>query len=394
MQIKPLTGIKVIDLSKLLPGPMCTLHLADMGAEVIKIEDPGKGDPSRYVPPIQKSNSSFFLAVNRNKFSMTLDLTKEEGKNIFLKLARSSDVLVEGFRPGVVDKLGINYEKIKMENPKIVYCSISGYGQTGPYKNKSGHDLNFSSYAGILNASTKVREKPQIPNFQIADIVGGTQNAVIGILAAIIHQKNTGQGQHVDVSILDGTLAHCACLLGDLNVPENETSSSDVLTGATPFYNTYETADKRFISIAAVEFKFWQRFCEALGRSDLIQCHNLNKTTDESKKVYKELTDIFKTRILSEWVDHFKDVDCCFSPVLTFEEVINNEQIKARNMVITEDHPKEGKVAQFNLPIKFSNFELKVEKDAPMLGEDTEKILVSLGFSENEINELKARKVV
>ena len=384
MQIKPLTGIKVIDLTNYLPGPMCTRHLADMGAEVIKIEEREKGDFSRSVPPLKKINSAFFLAVNRNKYSIALDLKQEEGKNILFKLSENANVLVESFRPGVAKKLGIDYNVIKSKNPKIIYCSITGYGQVGPYSEKAGHDLNFSSYAGIV-------KKDSITNFQIADIVGGTLTATMGILAALIQQKTTGEGQYLDVSILDGTLAHSAVALA-FEANENDTSNLNSLTGDQPCYNIYETKDKRLIALAAIEFKFWKSFCEAIDKKDLIQYHMT--FDDNAKKIYNELSLIFKTKTLSEWLDYFKDKDCCVSPVLTIKEALNNEHVKARDLIINEKHPIEGDVTQFSLPIKFSSFNFNIEKPAPMLGEDTEKILKGLGYSEKDIEELKEKKII
>ena len=392
MQIKPLTGIKVIDLSRLWPGPICTLHLADMGASVIKVEDKEKGDYSRSVPPLQKTNSSFFLAVNRNKSSVALDLTKEEGKNIFLKLAKSGDVIVESFRPGVAKKLGIDYEAVKNENPKIVYCSITGYGQTGPYRDKAGHDLNFCSYAGMLDKTTEGKNIPSVPQFQIADIVGGSLNAVMGILAALVYQKTTGQGQYIDVSILDGVLAHYVTALSSLESPKEALSINDLLTGKLPCYNIYETADKRFMAVAALEFKFWKRFCEAIGKEGLIT--EYLKTGEVAVRIHKELSAIFRTKTLTQWVDHFKDIDCCVSPVLTLKETLETEQVKSRNMVLAEEHPIEGSVTQFSLPVKFSSFEFNIEKPAPMLGENTEEILSELGYSASDISELKIKKVI
>lgn len=392
MQSKPLTGIKVIDLSRLWPGPICTLHLADMGAEVIKIEDKEKGDYSRSVPPIQQTNSSIFLAVNRNKSSVTLDLAQEEGKNIFMKLAKSGDIVVESFRPGVTKKLGIDYEAVRNENPQIVYCSITGYGQTGPYSNKAGHDLNFCSYAGILNKTAEGKQIPSIPQFQIADIVGGSLNALTGILAALVYQKTTGQGQYIDISIFDGTLAHCVTALSSEKSSKDSISINDILTGQLPCYNIYKTADKRFVAVAAIEFKFWKRFCEALGKEDLIA--EYLKTGEVAEKIHKELSQIFKTKTLVEWINHFKDIDCCVSPVLTLQEALKNEHVKSRNMVITKEHLFEGSVTQFNLPIKFSSFQFEIEKDAPMHGEDTEKILTRLDYSADEIAELKIKKVI
>lgn len=363
----PLHGIKILDLTRLLPGPVCTMHLADMGAEVIKIEEPGLGDYARSIPPIQKVNSSFFLAVNRNKSSVTLDLKEEKDKKIFLKLSETADVIVESFRPGVVSKLGIDYNTIQKINPKIVYCSITGYGQTGPYSNKAGHDINYCSYTGIINQNKK-GERPLIPNFQIADIVGGALNAAMGILAALVYQKTTGEGQYIDISIMDGTLAHCNTALAHLNI-----SDPGLLTGALPCYNIYETADSRYIALGALEFKFWKLFCESINRKDLISFHMCFGT--EAEKIYTEVASIFKANTFSYWTAYFKNIDCCVSPVLSMNESIKNEQVIARNMVINHEHPTEGNVVQFSLPVKFSKSTFTVRKPAPLLGEDTEEVI-------------------
>ena len=394
MQTKPLHGINILDLTRLLPGPMCTLHLADMGADVIKIEEISMGDYARSIPPLQNENSSFFLAVNRNKRSVTLDLTKQEGRKVFLKLSENADVIVESFRPGVVKKLGIDYESIKKVNPKIIYCSITGYGQTGPYKDKAGHDLNYCSYAGIIKSvGSRESAPPSIPNFQISDIVGGSLNAAMGILAALIQQKTSGEGQYIDVSIFDGVLAHSVTALAHLKSMENYgVDTSDMLNGSLHCYSIYETKDARYIALGALEFKFWQRFCEAVEKDDLVSQHMA--MGEDSEKVFKELNALFKTKTFTQWTEHFKDVDCCVSPVLSMQETIKNEQVRARNTVITKKHPSEGEVVQFGLPIKFSSFEFDVEKPAPLHGQHTEEILTKLGYSADEINNLKTEKII
>lgn len=364
-----LNGIKVLDLTKLLPGPICTMHLADMGADVIKIEEIKTGDNARTIPAL-------FLAINRNKRSIALDLTKKEGKDLFLKLSSNADVIVEGFRPGVVSKLGIDYETIKKINPKIVYCSISAYGQTGPYREKAGHDLNFCSYTGLI--------KKTIPNFQIADIVGGSLNAAMGILAALVYQKTSGQGQYIDVSMMDGTLAHCVGVLCD--------DGLSMLTGDLPCYNIYETADGRHIALAALEFKFWKNFCKAMKRDDLLSKHMVSGK--DTKIIYDELSAIFKTKTLKDWQEYFKDVDCCISPVLLFQEILTNEQVLARDMIITQKKSSGNKTTQFSLPLKFDKFKFQVKRSAPTLGEHTEEVLSGLGYLKNQIVELKSRGVI
>lgn len=384
MKKKPLTGVKVLDLTRLLPGPMCTLHLADMGANVLKIEELSVGDYARLMPPMQNKNSVFFHAVNRNKRSIAIDLTKEEGRLLFLKLSETADIIVESFRPGVVNKLGIDYETLKKNNPKLIYCSITGYGQTGPYRDKAGHDINYCAYTGVLD---RKEEQPCIPNFQIADVVGGSLNAAMGILAALVQQKMTGEGQYIDVSIMDGILAHATTALAQVNHGEH-----GFLTGALPCYSIYETSDKKFMALGALEFKFWERFCKAIDRPDLVIFHMVAE--EQAQKVFAEVSAIFESNTQQFWTDKFKDIDCCVSPILTLKESLDNEQVQARNMIHIKNYPDEGEVLQFGLPLKFSSFEFEVEMPAPLLGEHTQQELLAIGYSEIEINQLRETKII
>ncbi len=384
MKKKPLTGVKILDLTRLLPGPMCTLHLADMGADVLKIEEPSIGDYARWMPPMQNTNSTFFNAVNRNKRSAAIDLTKDEGRKIFLKLAAHADIIVESFRPGVVNKLGIDYDTLKKINPKLIYCSITGYGQTGPYRNKAGHDINYCAYTGVLDRKGAF---PFIPNFQIADIAGGSLNAAMGILAALVQQKITGEGQYIDVSIMDGILAHTITSLAQVN-----NDDMGFLTGSLPCYSTYETSDKKFIALGALEFKFWERFCKAVDRADLIPFHMPEE--EEAPKVFAETAAIFKSNTRQYWTDKFNDIDCCVSPVLSLKESLDNSQVKARSMIEINKYPNEGDVIQFALPLKFSSFQFEASMPPPLLGEHTEQELLAAGCSKIEIEQLRDAGII
>lgn len=273
----PLAGLRVLDLTRLLPGPVATLHLADLGAEVIKIEGPGEaGDYARSMNPgasVANSageNSYFFRLANRNKRGLRLDLKRPEGVEVFLRLARAADVIVESFRPGVVDKLGVGYEAVRNLNPRLVYCAITGYGQTGPWRDRAGHDLNYIATAGVLDQIGAAGGPPAIPNFQIGDLLGGALTAVMGILAAVIGAKATGQGRYVDVAMTDAVFAHAytpllAMLCHGRPVPRGE----DALSGGAPGYSLYGTMDGRHMAVAALEPKFWRLFCDTLGRPDL-----------------------------------------------------------------------------------------------------------------------------
>jgi len=381
---KPLNGIRILDLSRLFPGPMCTMHLADLGADVIKIEDPIMGDYARTVPPIQKKTSKFFLSINRNKRSVALDLRKNDGKKTFLKLLSSSDVIVESFRPGVLEKIGLGYEQVKKVNPSIIYCSITGYGQTGPYRNFAGHDLNFTGYSGAIKKTKGSSEPPAIPNFQLGDIVGGTFGATMSIMAALLQQKLQGIGQYLDVSIMDGLVAHnvvAAANIGSESMVGFDTS--DMLTGMLHCYNLYPTKDDRYMVLAALEYKFWDRFCTAINRDDLKNKHM--SPSEESAKIFSDLEKIFSSKTQAEWIRHFKEFDCCVSPVLNIQEAMNNEHILARNMVRTTSDPIEGKVSQFSFPVKFSAFEFEIYRNAPQLGEHTDEVLKEFGI--NDIKE-------
>jgi alpha-methylacyl-CoA racemase len=359
--IFPLSGIKILDLTRLLPGPLCTLHLADLGAEVIKIED-SFGDYARYVPPMQNKNSAFFLAVNRNKKSLILNLKTEEGKNKFLELAKTADVIVESFRPGVMEKLGLSYNKISKVNTKIIYCSITGFGQTGPWASKAGHDLNFMALSGVLY--NKSNKRPQIPSFQIGDIVGGSLTAALCILASIIQRAKTGKGDYIDISILDGLIAHSVTALANSRSIElSGMDTTDLLTGELHCYNIYETSDNRHVALAALEYKFWEKFCLAINREDLFSEHM--SIGNQGKKTKAELELIFKSKTFNEWVQFFEETDCCLTPVLGINEAVISGHSKTRNLLIESQHSTDGKVLQFRFPGKFNNLNISNYTPAP-----------------------------
>ena len=268
----PLAGIRVLDLTRLLPGPVATLHLADLGAEVIKIEDPQVGDYARTLGTGQDEDSAYFRMINRNKQGLRLDLKKPEGVAVFMRLAVTADVIVESFRPGVMDKLGIGYAAVAAVNPKIAYCSISGYGQDGPYRDRAGHDINYLGYAGVLDQIGSEGGDPAIPNFQIADLLGGALTAAMGILAAVLEAQRTGLGRYIDVAMADSVLAHTYFTMLRLNdVGHSAPRGSDLLNGGLPCYATYRCADGRHMAVGALEGKFWKGCCEVLERPEWIR---------------------------------------------------------------------------------------------------------------------------
>ncbi|MFO1321099.1 MAG: CaiB/BaiF CoA-transferase family protein [Burkholderiales bacterium] len=393
MSAKPLSGVRVLDLTRLLPGPMCTLHLADLGADVIKIEDTGAGDYARTLGVPDGTIAPVFLAINRNKRGMRLDLKQPEGVQVFLELARTAHVVVEGFRPGVVDRLGIGYRAVQAVNPAIVYCAISGYGQTGPYRHLAGHDLNYCSYAGFTDQVGEAGGPPTIPNFQVADILGGAVIPAMGILAALFDAQRTGQGRFVDVAMTEGVLAHNVQALSAVALQGKvRPRGADLLSGREGCYNVYRTADDRYMAVGSLEMKFWEEVCDVVGRPDL-ERHHWAADGDPAVAV-TELRKVFATRTQAQWLKAFADRDCCVSGVRPFEEVLDDPQHAAREMFVHAPHPTAGDVLQFGPPLKLSDFSFEVERPAPAPGEHTAEILASLGYSADRIDALAANRVI
>ncbi|MBL8149763.1 MAG: CoA transferase, partial [Blastocatellia bacterium] len=336
----PLEGIQILDLSRLLPGPFCTMMLADMGAEVIKIEEPNYGDPARYAPPRLKQDSSLFLTVNRNKKSVCLNLKDPRGVEAFLKLAEKADVVIEGFRPGVVDRLGVGYAATKQVNPKIIYCSLTGYGQDGPLAKRSGHDINYAALGGALGLTVDAKGTPVIPAVQIADL-GGAMVAAIAILSAIIAREKTNVGQFIDVSMLDSVISMLPFVASKFFAGEElEVGSHTNLTGQHPFYSIYKTKDGKFLSVGALEPKFWQGFCEAIGRKDLVEKQFVKGK--ERERMFTELRSLFLSRTANEWMRLLSEKDVCCEPVLNITDAFTSPQAVHRAMIFEMDHSVEG----------------------------------------------------
>lgn len=374
----PLAGIKVLDLTRLLPGPVATLHLADLGAEVVKIEDPQVGDYARTLGTGSGEDSAYFRMINRNKQGMVLDLKKPEGVAVFLRLAAAADVIVESFRPGVVDKLGIGYETVRAINPRITYCAISGYGQDGPYKDLAGHDINYLGYAGVLEQIGLEGSPPAIPNFQIADLLGGALTGVMGILAAVVEAQRTGQGRHVDVSMTDSVLAHTYFAMLRLNdAGRSAPRGTDLLSGGLPCYATYRCADGKYMAVGALEGKFWQVCCATLQRPEWVA-----RQWDAGLRA--ELAALFATRSRDDWAALFAPTDCCVTPILSPEEALRNEQLQARGMIVETDG-----LTQFAPPLKLSEFDFAIRQPAPKAGEHGEAILRAAGYAAEEIAALR-----
>jgi len=386
LSTKPLSGIRVLDLTRLLPGPMCSVHLADMGADVIKIEDPGAGDYSRHRRADSKASlAPVFDQINRNKRSLKLDLKQPEGVETFLDLAEQSDVVIEGFRPGVVTRLGIDFDRVRVRNPAIVYCALTGYGQDGPLRDAAGHDINYCGYAGVLHQCGTRDGPPSVPNFQIADLAGGALSAAMGILAALLDAERSGTGRYVDVSMTDCTLAHNVVPFARADAEgDARPRGRDALSGELPCYGVYETSDGQYIALGALEEKFWRTFCEAVERPDLVEHHMV--TDDTAYRVRAEVAAIFKSMSRDAWVERLADVDCCASPVLSPAEARHNQQLVSRDMFV-----EAGRLA---FPIKMSAFEFSVERPAPGHGEHSREILAEIGYDRARIEALAEKGVI
>ncbi len=385
----PLAGLRVLDLSRLLPGPYATLVLADLGAEVVKLEDPCGGDYLRHLAPLGEAASGAFLALNRNKRSLALDLKASGGAAVLRRLVRSFDVLVESFRPGVLDRLGAGQAALRAENPRLVVCAVSGYGQDGPYRELAGHDINYCAIAGAL-ALNGPPEAPLPFGVQPADVAGGAWVAVAGILAALHRRAATGEGGVVDVSMTDGVLGMLALPLGQAwarGAPLRR--GEELLSGAAACYRTYRTRDGRFVALGALEPKFFARFCAAVGRPELAE----RQLEDGGRGPVQELVALFASRTREEWARLGREQDLCLTPVLEGDEPRQDPQLRARGLFGEVDAPGEGRrVPALATPVRVDGGRVQF-RPAPELGADTEDVLARAGFTEGEIDDLRRRGV-
>lgn len=373
----PLEGIRVLDLTRLLPGPYSSLMLADYGADVIKIEDPNGGDYARWYEPRKGEYNPMFLSLNRNKRSMTLNLKSNHDKDIFKDLVKTADVLIESFRPGVMDRLGLGYKELKKINPKLIYCAITGYGQSGPYAALPGHDINFLSYSGLLELQGERNGKPVLSSVQIGDIGGGALMGTIGILLAIIESRKSGLGQFIDVSMLDGSISWMQSILPEfLAVKKTPERGALMLNGGKACYEIYETKDGRFLSVGALEEKFWTNFCKTIGREDLIA--KLDASIEEQYRMKEEIQAALLTKTQTEWMTLFDATEACVAPVLKVEEMVTNPQVVDRQIIEEVYHPGVGVTKQIANPIKMSRTRAKTIRQAPHLGEHNDEILEEL----------------
>jgi len=362
-----------------------TWLLASMGAKVVKVENPVGGDYARALGGGSGKSSPFFEAVNRNKKSVGLNLKHPRGRKIFLELLDRYDVLIEGFRPGTMERLDLGFETTSARQPRLIQVSISGYGQEGPYRLRAGHDVNYLSLAGVIGMTGTADGVPAIPGVQIADLAGGSLMALTGLLAAVIQRERTGRGQFVDVAMMDGAFSLATMVFSGVESGMEQPAPGKMfLNGRLPCYGLYLTKDGRYMSLGALEVKFWQNFCAAVERPDLLGGQF------SGPEIVGEVTKIFATRTQSEWVEHMRGHDCCCEPVLTLKEAADSELIRARNMVTPEsDGPR-----QLAFPIKLSNSAPLKGLPAPELGEHTREVLSELGISSEDLDSLSKEGVI
>ncbi len=387
----PLDGLTVLDLSRLLPGGFCSMLLADFGADVIKVEDTGMGDYVRWAPPYYEgvepsARGALFLALNRGKRSVRIDLKSEQGKAVLLRLAQDADVLLESFRPGVLDRLGVGYARLREVNPRLIYCAITGYGQDGPNRDRSGHDMNYLGLNGLLGLTGEADGPPMQASGQIADIGGGALMGAIGILVALRERERSGEGQLVDCSMFDGSLSWLAMVAAETFASGRAPQRGQLqLAGSLTCYRPYACADGH-VSLGALEPKFWRAWCEGVGREDLLD-HAFDPPGSDA---HRAVSAIFAGRTREQWRQFASEHDCCLEPVLELDEVLDSELVAAREMVVEVDQPgAEQPVKLLGAPVKLSRTPADPARaGGPALGEHTEQVLRAAGYTAEEIASL------
>ncbi len=386
-----LDGLTVLDLTRLLPGGFCSLLLADFGADVIKVEDTGMGDYVRWAPPHyegaeQSASSALFLSLNRGKRSIRIDLKSDAGKDVLLTLVRTADVLLESFRPGVMDRLGVGYDRLREENPGLVYCAITGYGQDGPNRARSGHDMNYLGLNGILGLTGEADGPPISASAQIADLGGGAMMAVAGLLIAVQERARSGKGQLVDCSMFDGSLSFLAMLAGEMLADGSIPRRGELrLAGSLVCYRPYRCADG-YVTLGALEPKFWAEFCTGVGREDLLD-HAFDPPGSEA---HRAVCEVFAARTRAQWERFASEHDCCLEPVLGLDEALEGDLVAAREMVVELDQPgAQRPVRLLGAPFKLSRTPADpVRAPGPGLGEHTREVLAEAGYPPGEIDAL------
>lgn len=378
-----LEGVRVVDLSRLLPGPFATLLFADMGADVIKVEDPMRGDYARYYPPMVGSSSAFFQSLNRNKRAVTLNLKAEQGREVFERLVGSADVVVESFRPGVLERLGVGPDWLRQRFPELIVCSISGYGQTGPKRDEAGHDANYLALSGLLDRNGRRGQPPHVPGFQLADIGGGALYAALGVTSALYRREHTGEGVHLDISMTEGALSFLAPAVARHSGGDSDRRGEGMLSGGLPSYRVYETADGRHLAVAALEPKFWDPFVEAIGVQQL--CGMSMQGGEPGREAAREIARILESEPLEHWLEVLEGLDVCVEPVLQLDEVLEQQLFDAREVFFQLnglDHVR----------TPLSSGETATE--APEQGEHNEEVYQQLGIGETRRAELSNQGII
>ena len=381
-----LDDVRVLDLTRLLPGPFCTLLLADFGADVIKVEDTTGGDYMRWMPPLVDEYSAMFHPINRNKRSLTLDLKNPLGREAFLRLAATADVVVESFRPGVMDRLGIGETALREVNPRIVLCSISGYGQDGPFRDRAGHDLNYAAVAGVLMLGGTESVGPAMPGLQVGDLGGGALDAALAIMIALHSAVRTGRGQHCDISMVDGlvswTAVHASQLFASGEAPA---PGEGMLTGRYPCYRIYPCADG-YLSVGALEPKFWRELVAVIGLPELAQSGLVDG--EEGRRTIAAVETVLRTRTRAQWAETLAGHDVCVEPVLDIGETFQHPQVRSRDMRL---EPGDGRpTAQTGFPIRLTGTPAGYRRRAPGYGEHTDEVLAEVGYDTEHIAALRA----
>jgi crotonobetainyl-CoA:carnitine CoA-transferase CaiB-like acyl-CoA transferase len=393
-----LDGIKVLEVARVPPAEMPGMLMADMGADVLKIETPEPNRANR----ADEDRRAAFAFVNRNKRSMALNMKAPEGQAVFRKLAAGADVIIEGFRPGVMKRLGADYETIHALNPRIVYCSLSGFGQDGPYRDYPAHDMNYLSLAGVLGLIGEADRKPAIPLNLVADYAGASLHGALGVVLALFGRERTGRGQHVDVAYLDTTISLLAAtpnmrfFFSDGLAPRR---GGGFLGGSYPYYAIYETRDGKLLTIGCTEPWLWENFCKAIGRPDFTRFarrHDqfVRAANAEEEAARREIEAIIKTRDRDEWYEFLVKADVCVGKVYDVEEMVQDPQVTHRRMIVEVEHPRHGKIKQFGVAIKLSETPGSVRHAAPASGEHTEAVLRELGMTAAEISTLRGKGVI
>lgn len=389
----PLASLNILDFSTLLPGPFASLLLADMGAEVLRIESPNRLDLVRVLPPHDHGGSASHAYLNRNKRSLALDLKQPEALELVKQLLADYDIVLEQFRPGVMERLGLGYEALKAINPKLIYVSITGYGQTGPYKDRAGHDINYLALAGLSSYTGRTDSGPLPLGMQVADVAGGSLHGVIGLLAAVISRQQTGQGTHLDVSMTDCAFSLNAMAGAGYLACGEEPGWEDQMLNGGSFYDYYRSRDGRWMSVGSLEPAFMQQLCGALGRPELA-AQGLSPKPEQQRALKDALKVEFEKHDFAELCELFAGIDACVEPVLNLGEAVQHPQLQARELVTQVPRGDGSAQAQIACPLKFSEALPAPRHVGAALGQHTDQVLAELGFSSSKIEELRRAKVI